>query len=103
MVLLFIVTAPVSAIALPHIVALVSRVTLASAMMFPANSVLEPSVAELPVSQNTLVPGPPLITSTTESLAVVRVLPIRKTKSAFGLPLASSVSVPVTAADEANS
>src|ERR1700720_2781495 len=44
-----IVTAPVSAIALPQrILAELSRLTLASARIFPSNNVPEPSVAELP-------------------------------------------------------
>ena len=90
------VTAPVSARALPHtIVALVFRVMLSRARMFPAKVVLVPRVAELPTSQNTPVLAPPLITLTVEPLAVVRVLPISKTKSASGLLCASRVSVPV--------
>jgi hypothetical protein len=68
MVLVSIVTAPVSAKALPHkILALVFMVMLWSARMLPAKVVLVPRVAELP---------PPLITLTVEPLAVVRMLPI---------------------------
>ena len=96
MVLVSSVTTPVCAKALPHrIAALVFMVMLPSARMFPAKVVLVPRVAELPTSQNTPLFAPPLITITVELLAVVRVLPIWKTKSAFGLPRALRVSVPV--------
>src|ERR1700690_2922612 len=47
MVLVSIVTAPVNANALPHrIVALLSRVMLSAARIFPANDVLAPRVAD---------------------------------------------------------
>ena len=100
MTLVSIVTAPVCAKALPfRMVAVVLRVMLVSARIFPSNEVLVPSVAELPTSQNTPSSAPPcepkLITETDEPLAVVRVLPIWKTQNALLLPWASSWSVPV--------
>src|SRR5206468_1654031 len=75
-VLVSIVTAPFSAIALPQmIVSVVLSVMLWSAMRLPANAVEVPSVAELPMPQNTPVVVPPLITFTADALAVVSVLP----------------------------
>ena len=68
--------------------------------MFPTKLVPVPSVAELPTCQNTLQLVPGLISTTAELLAVVRVLPILKMKSAFGLPSPSRTSVPVNCADE---
>ena len=80
----------------PHrILAVVFRVMLWSARMFPANVVLVPSVAELPTSQYTALLGPPLITLTVEALAVVSVLPIWNTKGMLGVPSKLSVSAPV--------
>jgi hypothetical protein len=96
-----IVTAPFRAKALPHpILAVVLRVMLVSARMLPANAVLVPKVAELPTCQKTLSPSPPLVKATDEALAVVSVLPIWKTKTAFGLPCAFRVSAPVNCADD---
>ncbi len=58
--LVSIVTAPVCAKALPfRIVAVVLRVMLASARIFPSNEVLVPSVAEVPTCQNTPSSEPP--------------------------------------------
>ena len=55
MVLVSSVTAPVSAMTLPHpSVAPVCMVTLVSAIIFPTNDVVVPRVAELPTCQNTL-------------------------------------------------
>jgi len=97
------VTAPLRARALPSkMVAPVFRVMLVSARICPSNAVPVPSVAELPICQNTVHPGidPPLIVSNTELLAVVSVLPIWKTNCAFGSPWASRLSVPVSRADD---
>src|SRR4051812_524037 len=80
--------------------ALVFMVMLVSARMFPPNVVPVPSVAELPTCQNTLQSWPPLFMITSELLAVVRVLPILKMKTALALPSAFSVSVPVSWADD---
>ena len=92
--------APFSAIALPHrIVAALFSVMDWAARMFPANVVLVPSVAELPTCQYTPVLAVPFSTLTTAVLAVVRLLPIWKTKRASGLFCASSVRVPVSCAD----
>ena len=98
-----IVTAPFRARALPGIMsAPVFSVILASARIFPWNAVVVPSVAELPTCQNKLqaVVEPPLVMRTDELLAVVSVLPIRKTKTELGLPWALRVSLPVNPADE---
>ena len=52
-----IVTAPLRAKALPQLmVALVFKVILVSARIFPANTVVVPRVAELPTCQKTLSP-----------------------------------------------
>jgi hypothetical protein len=53
------VTAPLRARALPFSVAPVFTVIEARAMMFPENVVLVPSVAELPICQNTFLDWPP--------------------------------------------
>ena len=98
----FSVTAPFRAKALPHIIlAVVSRVILVSARMFPVNAVVVPRVAELPIFQKRALPRPLLVKTTAELLAVVSVLPIWKTKTAFESPRASRVSVPVNCADDA--
>jgi hypothetical protein len=75
-VLVSIVTVPFCASSLPSTVAPVMSVMLVSAKIFPTNFVVEPSVAELPTCQKTLHGAAPLINSTDEPLAVVRVLPI---------------------------
>ena len=74
------VTAPVSAMMLPHpSVAPVTRLSLPYAIIFPSNDVLLPRVAELPTTQYTLsVELPPTIL-TLEPLAVVSVLAISMT------------------------
>jgi hypothetical protein len=69
------VTAPLMAKALPSIPAAVVNVMLVRAIMFPANMVPVPMVAELPTCQNTLSEAP--FRNTTMALeAVVRVEPI---------------------------
>jgi hypothetical protein len=94
------VTAPFSASALPATVAPVFSVMLWSARMLPTKVVSVPSVAELPTWKYTLHGEAPLINTTDEPLAVVSVLPIWNMKTALGSPSASSVSVPVSCADE---
>ena len=74
----------------------VFRVTLVCARMSPANDVVVPSVAELPTLQNTLPPCAPLISETTEALAVVSVLPMLKTKIELGLPKPFRLRTPVS-------
>jgi hypothetical protein len=97
MTLVSMVTAAFSARARPHgMIAPVSRVMLWAARMLPSNDVLVPRVAELPTCQNKPSSGPPLITWTTELLAVVKLFPISKTHNALSLPCALSVSVPVS-------
>jgi hypothetical protein len=82
-----IVTAPVSAKALPHrILALVFMVMLWSARMLPAKVVLVPRVAELPTSQNTPLLAPPLITLIVAPLAVVRVLQSERRRGRLDRP-----------------
>src|SRR5439155_12512345 len=59
-----IVTAPLSAKVLPNTLAPVFRVMLASARIFPENSVFAPRVAELPTAHHTLVAvAPPTMTT----------------------------------------
>src|ERR1700726_2121842 len=90
------VTAPVPAQAAPQVILEpVFSVMLACARMSPANDVVVPSVAELPILQNTLPPCAPLISETVEALAVVSVLPMLKMKIELGLPRPLSVRVPV--------
>jgi hypothetical protein len=98
--LVSIVTAPLRASARPEIVAPVATVMLVKARMFPENRVSVPSVAELPICQNTLHRDAMLMRETLEVLAVVSVLPIWKTNTAAGFPRAFSVSVPVSWADD---
>jgi hypothetical protein len=93
------VTAPPRAIALPVRFTPVVSVILAAAMIFPANTVFVPNVAELPTCQKTWQALPPLIMFTVELEAVVSVEPILKIKTAFGSPVAFSVSVPVNWAE----
>jgi hypothetical protein len=94
------VTAPFRARTLPETLAPLFRVMLVSAMIFPMNDVDVPRVAELPTCQKTLHGWPPLVSSTDEPAAVVRVLPVRNTQTALGSPPASSVSVPVNWAED---
>ena len=89
------VTEPFCARSLPWTVAPVMRVILVSAKTFPTKLVVVPSVAELPICQKTLQGLAPLISTTDEPLAVVRVLPILNTQTAAELPPASRVSGPV--------
>ena len=92
------VTAPVRAKALPTRFAPVFRVMLSCARMFPWKAVVVPRVAELP-TRHCAAQGLPPMNTTDEPLAVVSVLPIRKTHTAFGLPRELSVSTPVNCAD----
>jgi hypothetical protein len=74
-----IVTAPVCATTLPHpIVAPVSRLTDAYAIIFPTNDVVVPRVAELPTTQSTLSVELPPSMSTLEPLPVMSVLDVTK-------------------------
>jgi hypothetical protein len=66
----------------------------------PAKAVFVPMVAELPTWKNTLQTLAPFRTSTLAPLAVVSVLPIWKMKTLRGSPCASSVSAPVSCADD---
>jgi hypothetical protein len=76
----------------------VVRVMLSWARIFPEKSVPVPRVAELPTRHSTPqeLALLPLTKATDEPLAVVRVLPIRKTQTAFGLPWALRTRVPVS-------
>ena len=62
----------------------------------PTNTEFVPSVAELVTCQNTLHGLPPLMICTVLFDAVMSVLAVWNTKTAFGSPCASSVSVPVS-------
>jgi len=82
------VTAPVSAKALPQpIVAWVFKVMLVSARIFPWKEVVVSRVADLPTFQNTPAPEPVLTTFTAEPGEVIRVLPIWNTQAALGVAL----------------
>ena len=97
-VLVSIVTAPVLPYRPPVVTAPVFSVTEALARMLPRKLVELPSVALLPIRQVmlSLLQGfAPPISTTAELLAVTNVLPVLMIHAAFGLPLASSVSVPV--------
>jgi len=94
------VTPPFLASALPVIVVPVVTVMLVSARMFPLNFEFVPRVAEAPICQKTLHGLPPLVTATDDELAVVSILPIWKIQTAFGLPCALRVKVPVSWADD---
>ena len=90
------VTAPVSAMTLPHpSVAPVFRVSLASAIIFPSNDVPVPRVAEVPTTQYTLSFVPAFSTTTLELLAVVSVVPISMTMVSLLAPAKLRVRVPV--------
>jgi hypothetical protein len=90
-----IVTAPLRAKARPDTLAPVVREMLVRARMLPTNTVPVPMTAELPTCQNTLQSTPPLVTSTDELLAVVRVLTVLNTKTALALPRAFKVNITV--------
>src|SRR5688572_5939227 len=94
------VTAPLRARSRPITPALVFRVMLVNASRFPTNEVAVPRVAEEPICQNTLQGDPLLMTATDALLAVVRVLPILKMKTAPALPCAFRTSAPVSCALE---
>jgi hypothetical protein len=93
------VTAPLIAKNLPVELALVVKVMLVLAIMFPRKVVKVPMVAELPICQYTLVPRPPPLIKTCDPLAVVRVVPIWKMKIALGSPPSLRLSVVVNWAD----
>jgi hypothetical protein len=94
MVLLSKVTAPFRAKALPWSTAPVPSEIDDNAKIFPANTELVPSVAELPICQNTLEAWAPLVRRTVLLVAVVSALAIWKMNWAFVLPPALSVRVP---------
>lgn len=70
------------------------------ARMLPLKLVLVPRVAELPTWKKMLQVFAEPIACTLELLAVVSVLPILKINTAAGFPCPSSVSVPVSWAEE---
>jgi hypothetical protein len=100
MALLSRVTAPFSAISEPESDAPVLAVIDVCARMIPINAVFVPNVAELPTCQMTLHALAPLINITDDAEAVVSVVPIWKTNWALVSPWASSVSIPVSCAEE---
>jgi hypothetical protein len=80
------VSAPFRANARPlRILAPVVMVILVSAITFPWSCEVEPRVAELPTCQKTEHPSAPLVSRTTEWLAVVSVLLILKMYTVEGL------------------
>ncbi len=77
MVSLIIVTEPVNAMARPQVIVTSSPiVTLAPAIMVPANTECSPSAAELPTAHHTSLGSARLIKRTAELLAVVSELGI---------------------------
>jgi len=94
------VTAALSAMKEPLLEDPVVTVMAVRATTFPVNFVPVPMVAELPICQKILQGCAPLITRTTAAEAVVRVEPIWKTKWAFALPLAFSVRIPLSWAED---
>ena len=100
-VLLSSVTAPFRASSLPSTVAVVLAVIVVRARTLPLNVVVVPRVAELPTCQYTLQDWAPLIRLTLLFEAVVSVEPIWNTNTALGSPWASSVTVPVSCAEDA--
>jgi len=94
------VTAPLRARTLPATVVSVSRLMLVKARIFPTNVVFVPSVAELPTCQKSLHTCPPLMSRIDELLPVMSVLATLNIHTASVLPPPSSVSAPVSAADE---
>jgi len=90
------VTAPLRASARPFSVTPESIEIDVKARMLPANVEDVPSVAELPICQNTLAACAPPIRFTWLLTAVVNAEPTWSTNTAFGSPWPSRVSVPVT-------
>ena len=74
----------------------------ASAIMVPASMVFAPSVAEVPIFQNTLQAAAPSMRMTRLFAAVVNVVPIWKMNTACGSPSPSSVNDPVSCAVVSN-
>ena len=74
----------------------VVTVTDSCAMIVPTKALSVPSVAELPICQNTLHAFAPLVRETVLLEAVVSVDPIWNTQTASGSSCASRVSVPVS-------
>ncbi len=94
-VLLFSVTAPVAARALPQrSVAVLFMAMLVCARMFPRNVVFVSIVAELRTFQKTPAPEPVLTRFTTELGEVISELSIWNTQAALALPCPSRVSAP---------
>lgn len=93
------VTAPLRASSRPSTVAVVFAVIEVKARIVPTKVDPTPSVADVPTCQKTLQAWAPLMSSTTLLVAVTRVDPVWKMKTAAGSCWASSVSVPVTAND----
>src|SRR5439155_596737 len=77
-----IVTAPLSAKVLPNTLAPVFRVMLASARIFPENSVFAPRVAELPTAHHTLVAVAPPTMTTLAPAPVMKAAPLLVTVEA---------------------
>jgi hypothetical protein len=103
------VTDPVSATALPHpIVAVESKAIVpVFAMRVPRNVLPAPSVAPEPTSQvtppvNGLPAVPAFSITTSEALAVVSLVGIRKFQVAALLPAALRKRVPLKGTDEVN-
>ena len=66
------------------------------------NAVVVPSVADVPIFQNTPAPGAAFTVVTDEADAVVSVEPIWKTNTLFGLARKFRIRFPVSCPDDAN-
>ncbi|MCU1595991.1 MAG: hypothetical protein JWO12_3383 [Frankiales bacterium] len=91
------VTAPLRASRRPLTDKPVLAVTEVRASTVPRKVLLVPNVAELPTCQKTEHALAPFTSTTWLADAVMRVLALWKTKTAFGSPMASRVRVPVRA------
>ena len=100
-VLLSRVTAPFLASTRPVTEAPVLRVIEVKANTLPDRLELVPKVADEPTCQKILQACAPLMRFTLLAEAVVRVEPMRKIKTASGLPCPSRTKVPVRAREEA--
>ena len=94
------VTAALSAMARPVTIdAPVFSVTEVFAMIVPLKAVLVPSVADVPTCQKTFFAEAPLINCTLELVAVMSVVGIWNTNTAFELPWPSRTRVVVNEAE----
>src|ERR1019366_3096130 len=96
------VTAPLRASARPSTVTPLPIEIDVKARMLPLKTDDVPSVAELPICQNTLHGCAPLMRFKWLPDAVVNVEPAWKMKTALGFPWSSSVRAPVSPSEDAD-